>query len=81
MAFCFELADILHKFNEQRRDFKFKLRIGFDTGDLVSGILGSSLLNYDVWGDTVNFANKLCFGRKFILFCSFQVFFKLLLLL
>lgn len=35
------------------------LRIGIHAGPLVAGVIGSSRLMYDVWGDTVNIASRM----------------------
>jgi adenylate cyclase len=37
----------------------FSLRIGISRGPLVGGVIGASLLGYDVWGDTVNAARAM----------------------
>ncbi len=34
------------------------IRIGIHMGALVSGVIGTSKLNYDIWGDTVNIAQR-----------------------
>ena len=36
----------------------FRVRIGANTGDVVSGVLGSRSLAFDLWGDTVNIAAR-----------------------
>lgn len=38
---------------------RFELRVGFNTGSAVAGIVGSSKFSYDVWGDMVNLASRL----------------------
>lgn len=37
----------------------FSLRIGIHCGSVVAGVIGSSKIAYDLWGDTVNIANRL----------------------
>jgi len=37
----------------------WELRIGIKTGSLVAGIVGTRRLTYDVWGNTVNAAQRL----------------------
>jgi histidine kinase len=37
----------------------FELRTGINTGPLVSGIVGKSKFQFDIWGDTVNVASRL----------------------
>jgi class 3 adenylate cyclase len=35
------------------------VEIGINSGDVVAGVIGKNKLLYDVWGDTVNIANRL----------------------
>lgn len=35
------------------------LRIGIHTGEVVAGVIGRDKLAYDIWGDTVNYSNRL----------------------
>jgi adenylate cyclase len=37
----------------------FEMRLGIHTGPVVSGIVGESKFQYDIWGDTVNTANRM----------------------
>jgi adenylate cyclase len=37
----------------------WQLRIGIHSGDLIAGVIGREKFAYDVWGDTVNTANRL----------------------
>jgi class 3 adenylate cyclase len=36
-----------------------RVRIGIHSGPLIAGVLGSSNLVYDIWGDTVNTASRM----------------------
>ena len=36
-----------------------KVRIGIHSGPVVGGVIGSSRLAYDYWGDTMNIASRL----------------------
>lgn len=40
-----------------KTDF-WEIRIGLHMGPLVAGIIGTSKINFDVWGDTVNIASR-----------------------
>jgi class 3 adenylate cyclase len=37
----------------------WELRIGIHTGPVISGIIGSKKLSFDIWGDTVNIASRM----------------------
>lgn len=45
------------------RDF-WEIRVGLHMGPLVAGIIGSSKISFDVWGDTVNIAARAEQGTK-----------------
>lgn len=38
---------------------RWSMRIGIHTGSLVAGIIGSKKFAFDVWGETVNIANRI----------------------
>ena len=59
MDYCFALINTLKDFNRSMQSFNFKLYIGFNAGDLVSGVIGTTKLHYDIWGDTVNVASRM----------------------
>ena len=35
------------------------MRIGIHTGDVIAGVIGSKRIAYDVWGSTVNVAQRI----------------------
>jgi class 3 adenylate cyclase/predicted metal-dependent HD superfamily phosphohydrolase len=56
-----EIQNFIEDYNAQQneRDFKWELRIGINTGELIAGVIGKKRFAYDIWGDTVNVANRL----------------------
>lgn len=40
-------------------NFDFTLKIGFNIGDIVSGVIGTSKLHFDIWGNTVNVSSRM----------------------
>ncbi len=59
---CAEMAlrmlDVVDNFN-RRNHLRWSVRIGIHTGPVVAGIIGFRKFAYDLWGDTVNIANRL----------------------
>ena len=43
----------------ERFDYPFDIRIGIHTGPVVAGVVGSSKISYDIWGETVNIAARM----------------------
>lgn len=59
---AFEIRKFMHqrkKEKEARGEIPFDLRIGIHTGPVVAGIVGVRKFQYDIWGDTVNTANRV----------------------
>lgn len=57
-----EIQDFMHKRKEIRKQkglTAFDMRVGVHTGPVVAGIIGVKKFHYDVWGDTVNTANRM----------------------
>jgi class 3 adenylate cyclase len=43
----------------ERLAYPFDIRIGLHTGPVVAGVVGSSKMAYDIWGETVNIASRI----------------------
>jgi class 3 adenylate cyclase len=57
-----EMQDYIIKRKIEREKLgllSFDMRIGIHTGALVAGIVGVKKFQYDIWGDTVNTANRM----------------------
>jgi class 3 adenylate cyclase len=57
-----EMQNYIRKRKERREKLgllSFDMRIGIHTGPLVAGIVGVIKFQYDIWGDTVNTANRM----------------------
>ncbi|KAJ8283538.1 hypothetical protein COCON_G00023880 [Conger conger] len=57
--FALEMMRVIDDFNKNMLGFQFKLRIGFNHGPLTAGVIGTTKLLYDIWGDTVNIASRM----------------------
>lgn len=54
-----QIADMALELRGTANAAGVEVRIGFHTGPVVAGVLGSERLMYDLWGPTVNFASRL----------------------
>lgn len=48
----------LEKYNETAK-IKFSIRVGINSGSVIAGVIGKNKFIYDIWGDTVNIANRM----------------------
>lgn len=44
----------------QEYELDLHLRVGIDSGAVVAGVLGTQKFSYDIWGDAVNTASRMC---------------------
>lgn len=59
MEFCIELMKKLDQFNAEIFNFDFEMAIGYNFGEITSGVIGTTKLLYDIWGDTVNISSRM----------------------
>ncbi len=57
-----EIANFMEKHSQNNHSSRksWELRIGLHAGPLVAGVIGKKKFAYDVWGDTVNIASRIC---------------------
>ena len=59
--FALEIGRIIDRFNSQT-GHQLGLRVGVNTGNVVSGLVGRSSLIYDMWGGAVSLAYRMYSG-------------------
>ena len=59
MEFVYELKNSISAFNKNLIEFELILRVGFNYGDVTAGVIGTTKLYYDIWGDAVNVASRM----------------------
>ncbi|CAG9563562.1 unnamed protein product [Danaus chrysippus] len=59
MDFALEMQKVVDNFNQDLLEFDFILRIGYNYGDVTAGVIGTTKLYYDIWGDAVNIASRM----------------------
>lgn len=59
MDFALEMQKVVDNFNQDLFEFDFIMRIGYNYGDVTAGVIGTSKLYYDIWGDAVNIASRM----------------------
>ena len=59
---AFEMRDFISRLKKEQATkgrTLWKIRIGINTGEIISGVVGKKKFAYDIWGDTVNTASRL----------------------
>ncbi|XP_071951869.1 adenylate cyclase type 9-like isoform X2 [Antedon mediterranea] len=64
LDFSLQMQKCVETFNSESLSmtmgaFEFILRIGFHHGSINSGVIGTTKLFYDIWGDAVNIASRM----------------------
>lgn len=57
-----EIKDFMIRFSEEaksRGEKTWKIRIGINTGEVIAGVIGLKRFAYDIWGSTVNQAQRM----------------------
>merc|ERR1712008_131946 len=57
--FALELQRSVDEFNQSLIEFDLVLRVGLNFGDVTAGVIGTTKLFYDIWGDSVNIASRM----------------------
>lgn len=59
LEFSIEMQEVVKRFNESLFNFDFILNIGYNHGEVTAGVIGTTKLLYDIWGDTVNISSRM----------------------
>ncbi|KFD63408.1 hypothetical protein M514_08325 [Trichuris suis] len=59
MEFALALQETLDNFNKDLLSFEFIMKIGYNIGPVTAGVIGTTKLYYDIWGDTVNISSRM----------------------
>lgn len=57
--FALQLLDLITWVNSKLNGHMLHLKVGLNCGPVTSGVVGTSKLLYDIWGDTVNVASRM----------------------
>ncbi|KAK7079286.1 Adenylate cyclase type 9 [Halocaridina rubra] len=59
VEFARAMQKVIDDFNQDLIEFNLILRIGLNFGDVTAGVIGTTKLYYDIWGDAVNIASRM----------------------
>ncbi|CAJ0941909.1 unnamed protein product, partial [Mesorhabditis belari] len=59
IEFALSLQHQLSVFNEDLLNFDFVCKLGLNIGPVTAGVIGTTKLYYDIWGDTVNISSRM----------------------
>ncbi|XP_029648845.1 adenylate cyclase type 9-like [Octopus sinensis] len=59
MLFAMEMQKVIENFNKSMINFEFILNIGYNFGEVTAGVIGTTKLLFDIWGDTVNVSSRM----------------------
>lgn len=51
LDFAVAMQNAVECFNKDLLEFNLVLRVGFNFGEVTAGVIGTSKLSYDVWGE------------------------------
>lgn len=59
VEFVLGMIKVVDRFNEYMFGFEFFLRVGFNVGFVIVGVIGLIKFFYDIWGDIVNIVSRM----------------------
>ena len=58
LDFAHGMYEDLETYNKTA-EIKFQIRIGLNSGPIAAGVIGTTKIIYDIWGNTVNVASRM----------------------